>query len=251
VAGDAEPKLYREFASWFYLLTAPEEYSEEAATYLRLIRQFSEVEPSTLLELGSGGGNNASHLKSSLSLTLTDLSDEMLELSRNLNTECEHIQGDMRDLRLGRMFDAVLLHDAIDYMTSERDLAKAIATAAAHCRAGGVALFVPDYVTETFTQVTDHGGNDGRGRALRYLEWSWDPDPNDTAYFMDLTYVLRAEDGEVKVVHDRHNCGLFPRATWLRLMDEAGFVPSIAEADHSESQGTEIFVGRRKPDTKS
>ena len=73
----------------------------------------------TLLELGSGGGNNASHLKTRFDCTLTDISPEMLALSRSLNPECEHLEGDMRTLRLGREFDVVFIHDAISYLTTE------------------------------------------------------------------------------------------------------------------------------------
>ena len=51
-------------------------------------------------------------------MTLVDLSAEMLEVSRQLNPECEHIQGDMRTIRLGRQYDAVLVHDAVDYVTT-------------------------------------------------------------------------------------------------------------------------------------
>ena len=86
----------------------------------------------------------------------------------------------MRTLRLGRTFDAVLVHDAVMYMTTEADLRQAIETAYVHVRPGGVAVFAPDFVKETFKPSTDHGGHDGDGRALRYLEWSFDPDPDDT-----------------------------------------------------------------------
>ena len=46
----------------------------------------------------------------------------MLALSRALNPECEHLAGDMRTLRLGRVFDAVFVHDAVCYMTTRADL---------------------------------------------------------------------------------------------------------------------------------
>jgi trans-aconitate methyltransferase len=59
-------------------------------------------------------------------MTLVDLSEEMLVVSRRLNPECEHLLGDMRTLRLGRSFDAVFVHDAIDYMTTEADLRRAV-----------------------------------------------------------------------------------------------------------------------------
>ena len=94
-------RMYGDLAAWFHLLTAPEDYAGEAARYQALI--FDEVpEARTLLELGSGGGNNASHLKEQFMCTLADVSPQMLTLSRELNPDCEHVLGDMRTLRLGR-----------------------------------------------------------------------------------------------------------------------------------------------------
>lgn len=55
-------------------------------------------------------------------LTLVDRSPEMLAVSFALNPECEHVVGDMRDMRLGRVFDCVLIHDAICYLTTEAEL---------------------------------------------------------------------------------------------------------------------------------
>jgi SAM-dependent methyltransferase len=237
-----QPKLYEELASWFHLLTSPEEYDVEAAFYSRLLKEAAEIPVNTILELGSGGGNNAWHMRENFDLTLVDLSTEMLTLSRALNPDCEHIQGDMRTLRLGRQFDAVFVHDAVDYMTTEEDLGAAISTAFEHCRPGGVALFAPDHVRETFHSTTDHGGHDGEGRSLRYLEWDWDPDPEDSTYVADFAYLLKDETGDVRVVHDRHFCGLFPRSTWLRLLDEVGFQAQTRPGIEDET-GLDIFVG--------
>src|SRR5215470_858738 len=89
------PKLYGELASWFHLLSSPPDYAEEAEFARKLIVEASSETPVTLLELGSGGGNNASHLKAHFNLTLVDLSGGMIEFSRTINPECAHIQGDM------------------------------------------------------------------------------------------------------------------------------------------------------------
>jgi len=78
----------------------PEEYAEEAAFYEKALRAGCSCEPATLLELGSGGGNNASHLKRHFQVTLVDLAPGMLKVSQALNPECEHLQGDMRQVRL-------------------------------------------------------------------------------------------------------------------------------------------------------
>jgi trans-aconitate methyltransferase len=239
------PLLYGELASWFHVLTPPEDYAAEAAIYLAALR--SATRPcETLLELGSGGGNNAVHLKAHLRLTLTDLSPAMLAESRRLNPECEHVEGDMRTLRLGRTFDAVLLHDAVMYLTTEDDLRRALVTAREHLRPGGAALLAPDHVRETFAPATEHGGSDRGGRALRYLEWVWDPDPGDTEYVADYVYALREADGEVRVVHDRHVEGVFPRDTWRRLLREVG-LEERTPPPHDRREVGEIFLAVRRP----
>jgi SAM-dependent methyltransferase len=246
------PKLYEELAPWWPLLSPPSEYEEEAAFYAQTLQAASTRPLRTLLEIGSGGGNNASHLKSRFEMVLVDASPHMLDVSRALNPECEHVRGDMRDVRLGRQFDSVFLHDAVCYMTTESDLRRAIETLFVHCRPGGAALLAPDFVRETFTPSTGHGGHDGDTRALRYLDWIWDPDPADTTYVVDYAYLLRGSDGTVRVEHERHVEGLFDRATWLRLLSETGFDAGVVPFHHSEVETgpLDVFVATRPaPDT--
>ena len=237
--------FYTELASWWPLMSAPSEYKEEAAFYGGALEQASSLPGRTLLELGSGGGNNASHMKARFDMTLVDVSAGMVAVSRALNPELEHHVADMRDVRLGRTVDVVFLHDAICYMATEDDLRRAFATARVHLRPGGAALFAPDYVRENFRPGTDHGGHDGAERALRYLEWVWDPDPDDTWYYADYTFALREPDGAVHVAFDRHVEGLFPRARWLTLLDEAGFDARAVPFEHSELEpgSALVFVG--------
>jgi hypothetical protein len=241
------PKLYNELAEWWPLMSAPADYVEEAAEYQRILLEASDRPLDTLLELGSGGGNNASHLKARFSLVLVEPSPGMLRVSRALNPGIEHVEGDMRTVRLGRQFDAVFVHDAVAYMTTEADLRQAIETASVHCKPGGAVLFAPDHVRENFRPSTDHGGHDGVDRALRYLEWTWDPDPADTSYVVDYAYVLRERDGSTRVELDRHVEGLFARAEWLRLLADAGFEAKVVPFEHSELEPGqyEVFAGRK------
>jgi SAM-dependent methyltransferase len=236
-------KLYSDLASWWPLVSAPEDYAEEAAFFAQQFSRAGLPQQPTLLELGSGGGNNASFLKQMFArVTLSDLSAQMLAVSRGLNPECEHVQGDMRTLRLGRTFDAVFIHDAIEYMTTLDDLRQALETAALHCKPGGVALFVPDVVRETFTPSTQAHGNDGSGRSIRFLEWTYDPDPNDTQYSVDFAYVLHEDGQPARHDFETHTFGLFPRAEWLRLLAEVGF--SSAEAVRDE-YARDVFVAKK------
>lgn len=236
-------RFYQEMSEWWPLFSPPEHYVEEADDLLRRLAPLPPAGTATMLELGSGGGSLASHLKRQFTLTLTDLSEGMLAQNRALNPEAEHIAGDMRTLRLHREFDYVLVHDAVCYMTTLTDLRAAIETAAVHCTRGGTVIVLPDYVKETFTPGTDDGGEDAAdGRGFRYLEWKWDPDPGDTTYTVDYAFLLRESNGDVRAVHDRHIEGLFPRATWLKAFEAAGL---SAQSDLDE-WGRDVFMASKR-----
>src|SRR5438046_2614247 len=65
-------QLYGDLAAWWPLISAPEEYTEEAATAAAVLNSAS-IPVRDVLELGSGGGHNAVHLKKHFRLTLVDL----------------------------------------------------------------------------------------------------------------------------------------------------------------------------------
>lgn len=238
-------KLYRELANWWQLFSPVEEYSGEAASFIKILKENCDAPCRTILELGSGAGSNAFYLKEHFEMTLVDLMPEMLAESRKINPECEHLLGDMRDVRLNRTFDAVFIHDAICYMKSEEELQRAIVTAYLHCKPGGTAVIAPDYVRETFQPSTEHGGCDGgaenENRALRWLMWTFDPNSEDETYTVHFAFLLKEGD-VVSVEQDRHTEGLFARAVWLRLFKEAGFEKPKIIVDLYDR---EVFVARK------
>jgi SAM-dependent methyltransferase len=220
------PQLYTDLAEWWPLVSHPDEYDGEAVFIHRTLSNALGRPPQNILELGSGGGNTASHLARRARMTLVDLSSEMLTVSRRINPDAEHIEGDMRNVRLGRTFDAVLIHDAVMYMTDDDDLQSALATARAHLATNGAMIVLPDYVAESFKPRTDVGGrdsSDGSGRGLRYIEWLHAPMHGATCHTVDYVLLLRAADGTVEVRHDRHTVGLFTRDAWCDAFMRAGF----------------------------
>ena len=240
--------FYTSLARLWSLISPVEDYRGEAQGYLALLDRLAP-QAQTLLELGSGGGHNAAFLRERYTMTLTDLSDDMLEVSRALNPACEHLQGDMRHLRLERAFDIVFIHDAIDYMCSEADLLLAMQTAFVHCRPGGVAVITPDGTAEVYEEGTDCGGGDGDdGVSVRYLEWSHDPDPTDTQGDVEYAFVVREADGRVWTLHETHHFGIFPEATWRRLLAEAGFDVEVVDEvvpDDEDRPPRRFFVGHK------
>lgn len=148
-------------------------------------------------------------------------------------------------MRLECTFDAVFVHDAVMYMATEDDLRSALQTVAAHLAPGGVALVAPDATAETFSEATTHGGGENEsGHSARYLEWTLPPDPGEVIYTVHYVFLLRKPDGSVRVVHDIHREGLFPRATWLGLFREVGLVAELVPRT-IEGEGYDSFVAVR------
>ena len=236
--------LYDELTPWYRLLDPVADHADEAAAYASALERGGAAPGGTLLELGAGAGGNAFFIKRRYRCTLTDLSPAMLALSRELNPECEHLPGDMRTLRLGRAFDAVMVHDAIAYITTRADLAAVAATAFVHTRPGGAALFAPDYVRESFRESSQlYSGDDG-GRSLRCIEWVWDADRADDVYMAEYAFLLR-EQGDVRAVHDRHVEGLFARATWIEILTAAGYRVELVDRPFDDTTTDQIFLCRR------
>lgn len=216
-------RLYGELAWLWPLMSPPEHYVEEASYWLRALRARLPAGRRRVLELGSGGGHFLHQLTSEFDATVVDLSQRMMAHSRRLNPIVTHKVGDMRTVRLGETFDAVLVHDAIDYMTTEDDLRAVFATARAHLKPGGLLLVAPDHYVETFNSPTvdDDTNSDGE-TTLTYVEYSYDLDPTDTAAQTVYVFFI-VKDGELRVEIDHHTTGLFTIAAWERLLEEAGF----------------------------
>jgi hypothetical protein len=242
--------MYHEFADWFHLVTAPEDYAEEAEFYFGLAKESFGRAPRSWLELGSGGGNNASQYKAWVQgpVVLSDRSEEMLSLSRSINPELEHVQGDMTSVRLGRQFEVVFVHDAASYLTTEEQVHQLAETAHLHCALGGIAILCPDDTAENVSYGTSHGGHDGDGRAIRYLEWSTPGRPGTFEVNVDFVYVFHEEGKPPRVELDRHINGALPRNTWLSALSDAGFAQVwTTHLVHSEVEPGqhEVFLARR------
>ncbi len=244
-----EYRLYTELASWWPLISPTAEYAQEAAYLAAVLSSTAAISVHDVLDLGSGGGHVALHLRDRFTLTLADISDDMLASSRRLHPRSRHVRGDMRTMRLEQDFDAVLAHDAIDYVTTQDDLAMVIATAFAHCRPGGIAVFVPDYVKDDFRALTGGGGggDDGTGRRATFREQTWDPDPDDDWVQAEYEFILRTADGTAQVIKETHRLGAFSRLAWQHLLAEAGFLvgPGLAGRSLPGKAPANLFIGHR------
>lgn len=239
-------RLYGDLAYLWPIVSPPEDYLEEARYWKDAMTAGLGPGRHRILELGVGGGHNLSHLTADFEAEAVDLSPRMLEHSRRLNPDVAHHLGDMRTVRLGTVFDAVLIHDAVSYMLTENDLRAAFTTARAHLRPGGLLLVAPDLVKENF-----HDGMvlrwpippTSHGIEVMVEERITDPDPTDTVIESVITYTI-IEGGSRRLETDVHAVGLFPLDTWILLMEEAGFATEVRPLPgDGDGCGEHLFSG--------
>jgi len=241
-------RLYGDLAHLWPLASPASDYADEAPNWRRVLREKLGPGRHTLLELGCGGGHLLSHLTADFEASAVDISEGMLKNSMRLNPAVDHHPGDMRTVRLGRTFRAVIIHDAVDYMLTEDDLEAAFRTAAVHLEPGGVLIVTPDDFRETFrdSRVSSETHSEAE-RSLTFIQFDHDPDPSDTQTESLMIYLLR-EDGRLTIELDRHVFGLFPLTTWLGLMAAAGFEVEKRTCPLAAGTGSfEMLVGTFRP----
>jgi SAM-dependent methyltransferase len=225
--------LYTDLA-WLWPMwgDAAAEYAHYCDHVTGLIRQYAARPPSTLLDIGCGGGKNVLNLKREFSVTGLDLSPAMLEQARKLNPDCAFVHGDMRTFRLERAFDAVLMDDAIAHMNCRSDFEAAFRNAYAHLRPGGVLVATPDVTRDTFRQNRTTITSTARdGWDVTFIENVYDPDPADEQYETTIVYLIR-DHGRLRIETDHWRMGIFSADAWRQSLREKGF---------------EVHEGRYKP----
>lgn len=239
-----QPRLYNELAYLWPIISPPGEYAGEAAEWRRIIKGKLGPARHSILELGVGGGHILSHLTQAFQATAVDISTPMLELSRRLNPDVTHHQGDMRTVRMGILFDAVLIHDAIGHMLTEADLKAAMVTAKAHLRPGGILLIAPEWLREEFAGPTlfiwTRGNQDIKVTIQEYLYY---PDHDDSQIESIYSYMIE-EQGKVSIERDVHVNGLFSGSMWSELFEQVGFsLERVSLPGNEGGYGANMFIG--------
>jgi len=202
------------------ILTTPDDYTDETEFYVNLIRENVEGEAKNLLHLGCGAGGHDFTFKRHFKVTGIDISEGMLKIARATNPEIAYIQGDMRRIDLKETFDAVVIPDSIDYMTTPAELRKAVITAFRHLRPGGALLIVAK-IREEFrdNNFCYTGAKDGI--EVTIFENNHVPPRNPSTYEATFVYLIRRE-GELSIHTDRHRLGLFSQTEWRSILKDAG-----------------------------
>ncbi|GHV55400.1 methyltransferase [Deltaproteobacteria bacterium] len=144
--------VFADYARYYNLLYQDKDYAGEAAFVLDVFQRYGCV-PETLLDLGCGTGRHAlACAQRGVAVAGVDMSETMLALGREALSRVdagvfpsplpELHNGDARNVRLGKQFDAVTsLFHVMSYQNSERDALALLTTAREHLRQGGLFFF--------------------------------------------------------------------------------------------------------------
>lgn len=134
------------YADAYDALYADKDYDAECDLVQLLASRYG-IGAASILDLGCGTGRHAVALAArGCTVTGVDVSADMLlraeARAESAGVSVDFVAGDVRDVRLGRRFDVVLLMFAVlGYQLDDHDVEAALATAAEHLRPGGVVIF--------------------------------------------------------------------------------------------------------------
>jgi SAM-dependent methyltransferase len=219
--------VFGAYSRYYNLFYRDKDYAGEAEHVRTLIARYSPAARS-VLDLGCGTGCHALLLaEGGMAVEGVDLSPEMLAVARSHPSAVAFHQGDIRTIRLGRTFDAVVsLFHVISYQTGNEDLRAAFATAREHLDPGGVFIFDCWYGPAVLTDrpvVRVRRLEDDASAVTRIVE----PVMQANGNLVDLHYEVQVRDkasGEIESFRETHRMRYLFRPEIEIFLEEAGMV---------------------------
>jgi SAM-dependent methyltransferase len=200
----------------------------------------------SILDLGCGTGRHALELaRRGYEIVGVDMSEGMLEQARQRSlrdgAQASFVLGDIRNVQLGRRFDAVLsMFAVVGYQTSEADLKATFDNVRRHLEPGGIFVFDVWYAAavqavgpSTRVKIVAVDGGEIERRAVGKL----DPEHRVCAVRYELTH--RRADGLSTRTHETHRMRYFDERELEALLAESGLalrsVSAFPDVEHEPS----------------
>ena len=213
------------------------DYRAEADEVAALVRS-SNPKARSLLDVACGNGRHLARLaKRFRHVEGLELSQAMIAEAHRLDPDLEISQGDMRLFRLGRSFDAVTcLFGSIGYMTSARQLSRAVANMATHLAPGGVLVVEGWFTPETWEagRLGAEAAVEGEFAACRAVRST----RRGRLSQMEMHYLLATPRGIEHVV-EIHRMGLFTPDQYRQALKAAGLRTRTARG----LSGRGLYIG--------
>jgi len=141
--------VFADYSEYYDLLYRDKDYGSESDFVVRVIEKH-RPRTASILDLGCGTGNHDFLIsQKGYEVCGVDLSSGMISRASKKRSAPQAAQlrisfnqGDIRTVRLGRTYDAVIsLFHVMSYQTTDSDLQAAIATATQHMKKDGIFIF--------------------------------------------------------------------------------------------------------------
>lgn len=131
-----------DYSKYYNLLYQDKNYSEEVDYIDSLIRKY-HPKAVQLLDVGCGTGNHAKLMaRKGYNIHGIDLSEQMLEIAKNGQSDITFEQGDIRYFKLDRRFDVITsLFHVMSYQTSNEDVVSSFKAVHNHLNKDGLFIF--------------------------------------------------------------------------------------------------------------
>ncbi|MEW2566866.1 class I SAM-dependent methyltransferase [Streptomyces sp. NPDC047070] len=217
------------------------DYRVEAATVAGLVRARNPAAAS-LLDVACGTGAHLRHFAQLFDkVEGLELSDAMLSMARTAVPAAVLHGGDMRDLSLGRSYDAITcMFGSIAYLQDTAELTATLRSFAEHLTPGGVVAVDPWWFLET--ALDRHVSGDtvtvGAGTLTRVSH----TERRGHTSHMVVHYVVADPDSGVQHFAESHTLTLFTRAEYEEAFTRAGLEVAYVEGIQS---GRGLFLADR------
>jgi SAM-dependent methyltransferase len=207
--------VFGNYSKYYDLLYKDKDYTAEAK-HVNEVLQKCLPGAKSILELGCGTGAHAVHLiKNGYTIHGVDVSEAMLaraeknkkNLDPSLSRHLSFSIGDIRDVRLKSMYDAVIaLFHVISYLPENEDIQAVLSTVRSQLKKGGIFLFDCWYGPAVLTEkpeVREKQFEDDRYKIIRKAE----PKMIANANIVEVKYQLLAEDkanGRIEKIEETH-----------------------------------------------
>ncbi len=232
---------YRRLAAVYDVVHRSKPYGAEARAVRAVVRRVARRPCRSLLDVACGSGRHLEGFSKWFECVGVDASPEMLALARRRVPGAEFFLGRMESFRLDRAFDVVTcLFSAVGYARSRAELRRTVTNLARHTAPGGVVVIEPWLAPSDFRSggVACRVARDDRTTVLRM---------NDSRRVrgrsvFDFHYLI-GRNGTVEHEVERHDLGLFSRATTIAALRSAGLQPRYFRPGLSTGRG--LYVALR------
>ena len=214
-----------------------------APTCLDFYKEVTGTLPRAALDFGSGPGRELADMAQlGIDCIGVDFVPSMVAYARQNYPAVDFVEGDMRTVRLGRKFDLITcLGACINYMLTNADLEKALATFRAHSHRDTVLIIEP-YNTSSFVGTSippaEYVIPDGDFRAVGKATYAW----SQAEQIVRRVRRWEFDDGS-DTIEDSYTQRLYFSQELSYFLEKNGFeIQRLAEKQQSQVYNKSLFI---------